>query len=306
MPGWDGEHEWVGWIAPEELPWEFDPKRGWLATANNDIQPPNYPHMIAKDFHEPSRLDRIVELLTATDEHDAASMLAIQLDTVSLAVPPVREHLCALEPHTDAQRDTLDTLRAWDADLRADSHAAAVFQAWISAIMARLLAERLGPELFAAYQGFRETFLCRVLPGMLADQVDPDALRAALDDAIEEVAGRTWGELHTLQLAHPLARIPGLDGVFTAATIPFGGDGQTVAQGGFDPLLGHRPAVIPSVRAIYDLGDLERSASVVPAGLSGNPASPHWADQASLYAAGEVKPAGFAEPSVATLTLAPG
>ena len=61
-------------------------------------------------------------------------MRAIQLDTVSLAVPPLREHLCALEPHTDAQRDAMDALRAWDADLRADSHEAALFQAWISAI----------------------------------------------------------------------------------------------------------------------------------------------------------------------------
>ena len=225
-------------------------------------------------------------LLGATEEHDVASMMAIQLDTVSLAVPPLREHLCALEPHTDAQRDALGSLRAWDGDLRADSHDAALFQAWISAIMARLFADRMGPDLFAAYQGFREPFLCRVLPDMLADQVDPDALRGALDDAVEEAAGRTWGELHTLVLSHPLARIPGLDEVFIAATIPLGGDSQTVAQGGFDPLLGYRPAVIQSVRAVYDLGDLERSATIVPAGVSGNPASPHWADQAALYAAG--------------------
>ncbi len=306
VPGWDGLHEWIGWIAPEDLPWEFDPDRGWLATANNDIQPPGYPHLISKDFHESSRRDRIVALLAASDEHDVASMLAIQLDTVSLAVPPLREHLSALEPHTDVQRDALGSLRAWDGDLRADSHDAALFQAWISAIMARLFADRMGPDLFAAYQGFREPFLCRVLPDMLADQVDPDALRGALDDAIEEVAGRTWGELHSLVLSHPLARIPGLDEVFTAATIPLGGDSQTVAQGAFDPLLGYRPAVIQSVRAVYDLGDLERSMTIVPAGVSGNPASPHWADQAALYAAGGAKPAGFDEPSGRSLLITPG
>ena len=50
--------------------------------------------------------------------------------------------------------------------------------------------------------------------------------------------------------------------------------------------------MIPSVRAVWDLGDLERSVPVVPAGVSGNPASPHWADQAALYAAGGAKPAG--------------
>ena len=171
--------------------------------------------------------------------------------------------------------------------------------------MSRLFADRMGPELFAAYQGFRETFVCRVLPDMLADQVDPDALRAALDAAIAEVGDRTWGELHTLVLAHPLARIPGLEEVFTAAEIPLGGDSQTVAQGGFDALMGYRPAVIPSVRAVYDLGDLERSTSVLPTGISGNPASPHWNDQAAPYAAGQAKPAGFALDTVATLTVLP-
>src|SRR5262245_52706649 len=36
VPGWDGEHEWSGWIPMDELPSERDPERGWIATANND------------------------------------------------------------------------------------------------------------------------------------------------------------------------------------------------------------------------------------------------------------------------------
>ena len=106
-------------------------------------------------------------------------------------------------------------------------------------------------------------------------------------------------------LAHPLSRIPGLDATFTAATTPFGGDAETIAQGGFDPLLGYRPAVIPSIRAVCDLGDLERSVSVLPAGISGNPASPHWADQHALFSAGRTKPAGFATPAEHTLAIRP-
>ena len=125
-------------------------------------------------------------------------------------------------------------------------------------------------------------------------------------DAIEGVGDATWGELHRLVIAHPLASIPGLEPVFTAADVPFGGDEQTVAQGGFDGTLGTRPAVIPSWRVVWDLGDLERSAGVVPTGVSGNPASPHWSDQVELFAEGGAKPYGFAPPSAApTLTLTP-
>ncbi|MDP9184432.1 MAG: penicillin acylase family protein, partial [Actinomycetota bacterium] len=308
VPGWDGEHEWTSWIAPEDLPTERDPERGWIATANNDIQPPGYPHLIGADFHEPNRLDRIVGLLLDRSDHDVDSMRAMQRDTVSLAAEAVLPGLLKLEPSTDRQRAALERLSAWDADVRADSHDAAVYELWVGAISRRLFGDRLGPELFTAYDDFREVFVTRTLPTMLAhstDRVDPDALRAALDDALDEAGDRAWGEIHRLVLAHPLARIPGLDAVFTAASFPYGGDHGTIAQGAFDVRLGYRPAVIPSVRAVWDLGDLERSVSVVPSGTSGNPASPHWADQSALFAAGEAKPAGFHTPSVATLTLRP-
>ncbi len=309
VPGWDGEHEWLGFIDDAELPHERDPECGWIATANNDIQTPGDTQLISKDFHEPNRKDRIAELLQARDDHDVASMQTMQFDTVSLAAHRLLPALLKIEPHNERQVEALGMLAAWDGDLTAASRAAAIFEAWVSASLHRLFADRLGPALFAAYQGFRETFVCRVLPDLLehgTDRVDPDAIRAALDVALDDVGERTWGELHALVLTHPLARIPGLDSVFTAALFPFGGDDQTVAQGGFDPLLGFRPAVIPSVRAVYDLGDLERSVTVVPAGNSGNPASPHWADQSSLYEVGAAKPAGFATPAVATLTVTPG
>ena len=174
--------------------------------------------------------------------------------------------------------------------------------------MRRLVGERIGDELFTAYSGFREIFVGETLPTMLAhstDRLDPEALRQALQEAIELANGRTWGEIHALRLAHPLARIPGLDALFTAATIPHGGDESTICQGAMDPLKGHTPAVIPSWRAVWDLGDLERSVAVVPSGVSGNPASPHWADQAPLYAAGDARPAGFGTAAAATLTLRP-
>ena len=167
----------------------------------------------------------------------------------------------------------------------------------------------MGEELFSAYHSWRESFQGSVLPRLLREPVgwlDDDLLRAALDDAIERTDGKTWGEIHRLLIAHPLASIPGLEPLFTAADVPFGGDEQTVAQGGFDGSLGFRPAVIPSWRVVWDLGDLERSLGVVPTGVSGNPASAHWNDQLELYLGGGAKPYGFAPPPTApSLTLLP-
>jgi penicillin amidase len=62
---------------------------------------------------------------------------------------------------------------------------------------------------------------------------------------------------------------------------------------------------------VFDLDDLDRSASILTTGQSGNPASAHWADQAPLWIAGELKPAPVTEPAllaatVSTLRLLPG
>jgi penicillin amidase len=64
--------------------------------------------------------------------------------------------------------------------------------------------------------------------------------------------------------------------------------------------------VIQSWRVVYDLADLDRSVGVLPTGVSGNPASPHWNDQAELWLAGRAHPLPFSEAAVsaaATSTL---
>jgi penicillin amidase len=199
--------------------------------------------------------------------------------------------------------------------MAAGSAAAAVFTVWCRRIAQRALEPRLGPDLFRRYHASREPFQCLALPAWLEDGdgtwVDAELLGAALDDALEElraalgedIAGWRWGALHHVRLAAPLASIPGLDALFVAADTEVGGDEQTVMQGGFDGRLGYAAAVIPSWRAVYDLADLDRSMGVLPAGVSGNPASPHWGDQHELWAGGRAHPLPFTEAAVDAATV---
>src|SRR5439155_21514997 len=259
VPGWTGEHEWLGWIPLDELPNEVDPDRGFVATANQDIQPEGYPYLIARDFHLPFRKQRIDELLEGRDDHDVSSMRVIQMDTISTAALETVSLLLRIETRSDEQAGAVKQLAGWDGDQGAHSVEAALFNVWCAAIARRILEPRIGEALFEAYHSWRETFQGSVLPRLLREPdgwIDDDLLRAALDEATERTDGMPWGELHRLVIAHPLASIPGLEPLFTAADVPFGGDEQTVAQGGFDGSLGFRPAVIPSWRVVWDLGDL--------------------------------------------------
>jgi len=77
--------------------------------------------------------------------------------------------------------------------------------------------------------------------------------------------------------------------LFVAAEHELGGDEQTVLQAAIDAHVGFEAVVVPSWRFVADLGDPDRSAAVITTGQSGNPMSPHWSDQTSLWASGELR-----------------
>jgi penicillin amidase len=299
------DHGWDGWLATEDLPWFVDPADGRIVSANDDAHAHGVP--IGRDFHAPDRARRIHELLDAGEPHDAEAFAAMQRDTVSLAARATTPLLLERVPGATA------TLGGWDHDMAADSVPAAVWCAWTEAIARRALAGPMGPDLFAAYTASWETWRCLVLPGLLADPrgwIDDEMLRAAYADAIAELGEPlpAWGDLHRFTLAHPLAQIPGLEPLFVAVDAAAGGDDQTVAAAGTDGASGgRRAATIASARMVWDLARLDDPAAgllLVPTGVSGNPASPHWRDQAGPYLTGERAdpPTRWRPP---TLTLAP-
>ncbi len=310
VPGWTSEHEWDGWVPYEDLPWSKDPVRGYLATANNRTHGEDYPHLIGRDFHAPFRARRIVELIEEAREPLVVADLArFQTDTVSLPARALLPRLVALEPRTDDERWALEVLGGWDGDQRADSVAAAVYNTWLARLAWALLGGARDRATFDRYHAWRESFVCLALPALLEAEPPPWAVLggagwdAVLGDTLDEAiallterlgpdrAGWRWGALHTVAFAHPLARMPGLAPVFVAAQHEAGGDEQTVLQGGFDGRADFAAAVVPSWRFVADLGNVDRSMAILTTGQSGNPASPHWNDQAALWIAGELRPA---------------
>jgi len=59
----------------------------------------------------------------------------------------------------------------------------------------------------------------------------------------------------------------------------------------------------PSMRQLTDLGDIARAQSVLPAGQSGIPASPHYADQFALWRNGQYHPLLMDREDLAPLTV---
>ena len=124
-------------------------------------------------------------------------------------------------------------------------------------------------------------------------------MRAALRQALKYLQGAlgsrredwTWGRLHKLTFGHTLGRDGALGGFFNRGPYPIGGDGSTIwASGSSDHDLNSPHVVGPPFRFIADLGDLNNSLGLLAPGQSGNPASPHYADQVDAWFTGAYHP----------------
>jgi penicillin G amidase len=332
VPGWTGDYEWEGWVPYDELPWSLDPDEGYLVTANQRPHDDSYPWLLGKDFLPAFRARRIAQRITERPAHDAESFAAIHMDTLSLPALELLPLLLRTEPATDRQREALALLAAWDGRLAADDAAAAVYQVWNGKIAEAVLLPRLGEDLYRHYHSLRQwtnAFQFQALPNLLRmptarwfgedgiagrDRVLLEALDAALDELTatlgDDPGTWQWGNLHRILFAGPLARIPGLEALFTGGEGAMGGDEQTVLQGMYSIGEGYGVSVVPSWRMVIDLGDLDRSVGVNTLGQSGNPASPHYRDQFPLWLEGGLHPLPFTraavdEAAVATLRLMP-
>ena len=54
VPGWTGEYEWTGLVPFEEMPRARNPEQGFIATANQRIVGPDFPHYISLDYAPPA------------------------------------------------------------------------------------------------------------------------------------------------------------------------------------------------------------------------------------------------------------
>ncbi len=307
-PGWDARYDWQGWLPLADTPEDDGAARGWIATANQRVTPPGYPFFLTGDWTPPYRYDRIAERLEAMPRHDVASMRALQQDTVSLAaqrlLPQLRAAAASSHPLAGAARAQL---QGWNGDMRADSAAPLIFAAWADELARGLLRPRLGDERFAALYGRRDfraavegilerndAWWCQ--PLSCAQQGS-----AALDRALQRLAAGygadparwRWGAAHPAVSQHrPFDNVP-LLAPFFDVSVPSPGDTYTVDVGQYNPGNPREPFVshhAPSLRAIYDLADPERSLFIYQTGQSGLVFSPRYRDMAQAWAQGGMRP----------------
>jgi penicillin amidase len=321
-PGWEARYDWTGWLPYEDTP-QDDGAKGWIATANQRIHAADYPHFLTQDWAPPYRQERIEALLARTPKHDVASFQAMHADQQSAATVLLLPYL--LKTHSDhpLAAAALTTLQGFDGRMSADSAAPLIYTAWVDEFTRGTVGETLGQERFKGLYGKRlfrnavEGILARDDKGWCGEQGCAAASSAALGRALDrlqqmqgkDVAAWRWGVSHQAYSVHkPFGNVPTLARVFDVRR-PTGGDPFTINVGQYhldkaDAPFANRHAA--SLRAIYDLADLENSRFIYQTGQSGNVFSSRYRDMADGWTAVQYRPLQL-EPATWTsrLTLKP-
>lgn len=301
-PGWDARYDWAGFIPFDELPQQYNPASGRIATANQKIVPPGYPHFLTSEWTPPYRANRIEAMLDAKTKHSMDSFATMQKDTVSLAAQELLPVLRQTAPKSERARAALSLLAKWNGDMAADRPEPLIYNAWMREASRMIFADELGDTLMKDYWEQRNVHspMVNVLKNKdgqgrwCADaskgeagktQTCADVLSASLDvalDGLEKQYGTDmnawrWGEVHYARSEHrPFSKVPALAKFFDIR-VPTPGDTYTVNVGRFnlrdesEPFVSHHAA---SLRALYDLSNLENSRFIQSTGESGNPLSP--------------------------------
>ena len=249
VPG-TGAYEWDGFR--QDLPKELNPARGFIATANNQVQAKDYaPPMMFKNANSVpfDRITRLLQMITpdrkySIDDHRRMQMDAVNLRAVS-EIPLFKGWTSSI-PDVERARALI---AQWDGVLAKDSAAAALYTTWRPLASAP---ERDSARPATERKPLHEASLGRAIAQMKESQGG-------------DWAAWRWGRMHTRQFPHPL---------LTAFDLPTverpGGAGSVAADGA-------------SYREILDVADWERSIATNVPGQSGQPGSPHYGNLLKLW-----------------------
>jgi penicillin amidase len=314
VPG-DGGFEWKRFLDVKEYPQRIDPKEGFIATANHNIVPKDYPHQIAYEFAAPYRYQRLRELLSVKGFWQLEDFKALQQDSVS--VPGRR--LAKLLVDVAGGLAHVDLMKGWNGSLATDSSQAVVYAFWVKELQDAFYARHLDKKqaALAASLGGLPTMLDALeqLDARWLGKEAPEEVRRALVypsflkalekwKSLPERQQKNWGALHTVTFRHPIAALSKAHAeAFNVGPFERPGDGNTPNNTRYDD--NFKQIHGASYRHLFDLADWDRGLATNAPGQSGQLGSRHYDDLAAMWASGEYFPLYFSRSKIKQVAAAP-
>ncbi|MEL6674596.1 MAG: penicillin acylase family protein [Bacteroidota bacterium] len=314
LDGASGADEILGYTPFTENPQSENPAVGYLYSANN--QPDTVAGRLHPGYYIPrDRASRIVEILDSKSDWDVDAVKEMILDVQSPVMQEVRDvFVAAIDPASltsEQERQALEILTNWNGDNQLEQLGPTIFTKMLYESLAGIMADELGEEDFGTM--LRTHLFKRSFPYLFAnersvwwDDKNTEAtenrgqiLTAAFQRSVAALSQQLgddpqawqWQKVHTLEHGHALGAVEALKPWFNVGPFPVPGNTEVInnlqftlnKEGTYEVGGG------PAKRRIIDFADWEHSWNCSPTGQSGNPMSPHYSDQAEMFAKGEFR-----------------
>lgn len=314
VPG-DGSYEWEGYLEIKKRPNAYNPSNGFIATANENVTPRNYPDINATvgfNWSEPYRGDRIREVLGSGQKFNLMDMAQLQTDYLSIparTLVPLLKNLKITD--NEKAEDARQLLLNWNFQLDKSSIPAAIYAAWEG----RLYSNVRDLTATEKERGLLTFQTKRIIDWLLLPDgrfgKDPvkgrnelvlKSLREAIYNLDKKLGtDRTKWQYGQLDYKHVLIKHQLSNAVkddvrkkLDVGPAPRGGNGHTVnATGG-----GDNQTHGASFRIIMDLVNWDHALGTNTPGQSGNPDNPNYRNLFDIWVNDQYFPVFYTRPKV--------
>jgi penicillin amidase len=319
--GWDPAQNWQGYVSYDDLPKVINPERGWVANANNPLDPPYYVSI----YWEPnSRYNRIRQYLAENQTLTPQVFQQMQNDAFSLYARDLTQQILPVLKNSESEsfETVISYLENWNYSYEESETAASIMDVFMLKLSENVFRDEMGDtvyENFLQFSAMPARTLDRFLkngssffdnvntPDNVENRADmivksmEETVRFLQDNYGERPFEWRWEQLHTITLKPALfgqaAESPDaptalkliVNNLLSKGPYAVSGHGMSINNGEyhwdepFSMILG------PSIRRIIDFSDLSRTLSITPTGQSGNPISNYYGDQTESWLNGQYK-----------------
>jgi penicillin amidase len=327
-----GDYPWDGILPLDQMPGEFNPTRGWIASANQMPLPPDWPvaeRRISFEWTANDRHRRIVQCLSSmAAKHTQSDSWALQQDVYSSRARILIDLLHA------AQSANPDPLQAsvqwsflhWSCEISAESREAALYEYWWGLLQREVRPLLVPPSISDVIAAVHPHVTLAALqqpdarfgahPTRARDRVLLDCLFRTYRHLSKLATEKgwvtpdqelpTWGQLHDVHLSHPLeAKLPAaLAAIATAKGHGSAGDGSTVYARWWPTIENMNVTGGSSFRAVVDVGNWPAGIASLGPGQEGSPGDRHYRDLYDLWLDNTPVPLAFDQQHVASVAEA--
>ena len=323
-PGHNSEYDWNGRVPYKEMPYLLNPKKGYIATANNKTIGDTFPYYISGLWADPSRAQQIIKRLDTLDAAKVEDMKSIQLDYTSLFAREITPLLLSVKTgdETGKHKEAINILENWDFVESPESKGALIFHSVLRQVVISIFGDELDLlgdkylDAFTSMKYLHNRSLRKILAEGNSSWIDDITTRNKIEtleeiltrsfikgvNDIEMVAGHNinnweWGRVHNLTHNHKIGSKKILDWIFglNVGPYPSGGSDKSPNAGSYSFRDPYAQTAGASMRRVVDFSNLNETQQIIPTGQSGLYNSPHYKDQADLYHNGKYRTTWFNE-----------